>query len=164
MRAMSPVTVDYPHSLTNDTIPLTSSTGTGRPLSPADTRLSYDQQKQQARKVTIDDPYSNQPVMFSMVDVIQPSQKYGSPTRTNRQDIPMDSMSTNTRYTDKDNHTYKQTTAPHKIGRPSWERGNDISDLHMQPSSPLTQQQQPSQPGNQIEHDWLWQSPDRRNA
>lgn len=169
MRAMSPVTVDYPRSMTNDTIPLTASTGTGRPLSPPNAQLAY-QQQQQTRNVAIEDPYSNQPVMFSMVDVNQ-QQRYGSPTTNmSPQDIPMRSMNNNsTRYTEEDSYSYDQTTAPHKVRRPSWERGNDMSELHMQPSSPppppqLQQQQQSGQPGDQMVRDWLWQSPDRRNA
>jgi hypothetical protein len=141
MRAMSPVTVDYPHSMSNDMVPLTTASGTGRPLSPPDTQLSFQQ-----RNVAIEDPYSNQPVLFSMVDVNQQSTRY-----TTRQDIPMQGMN-NSSYANEESYAYDQTTAPHKIRRPSWERGTDV-----QPSS-----SQSGQPGDQMVQDWLWQSPDRR--
>lgn len=66
MRAMSPVTVDYPTSLTNDTEPLTHNTR--RPLSPSD---SYNNSK-----LAIEDPYNNEQVMFSMM---KQQQQYGLP-------------------------------------------------------------------------------------
>ncbi|OAD05277.1 hypothetical protein MUCCIDRAFT_80369 [Mucor lusitanicus CBS 277.49] len=177
MRAMSPVTVDYPHSLSNDTMPLTSSAGTNRPLSPPD---AYQQQQ---RNLAVEDPYSSQPVMFSMMDIKQQQQqaRYGSPTsptQMGRHDIPMRGMNSGSisrintsspqsgrRYGDDeiDYMEYEQTRSPHKIGRPSWERSNDMSELNMQ-SQYQQQQQQPGQPGEQMVRDWLWQSPDRRNT
>lgn len=176
MRAMSPVTVDYPHSLTNDTIPLTSSAGTagmGRPLSPP----QQQQQQQQARNVAIEDPYSNEPVMFSMMDVSSPKeqqQRYASPSSP-RHDIPMRgigsgrSMSPSQaqrRYMDENDYMDQQTTSPSKIRRPSWERRDDMSDPHymQQQQSTSPQLQHSGQPGEQMVRDWLWQSPDRRNA
>lgn len=189
MRAMSPVTVDYPHSLTNDTIPLTASTGTGRPTSPETQHMAYRQQQQQqkARNVAVEDPYNNEPVMFTMMDASNKhsQQRYGAPTSpsiASRHDIPMRGMNSmdRSRTISPQQHRYveeeedymdvnpnvgyiehKQTTAPHKIRRPSWERGNtDINELNSQ-SSP---QHRLGQPEDQVVRDWLWQSPDRRNA
>jgi hypothetical protein len=186
MRAMSPVTVDYPHSLTHDTVPLTSSAGTagmGRPLSPLDNKIGgYQlQQQQQARNVAIEDPYSNEQVMFSMMDVSSPKQqqqqqtRYASPTSPSiRHDIPMRGIGGNgrtmspqqRRYAEEDDYLdHQQTASPSKIRRPSWERRDDMGSpyLQQQPSSP--QPQHPGQPaGEQMVRDWLWQSPDRRNA
>ena len=193
MRAMSPVTVDYPHSLSNDTMPLTSSAGIGRPLSPPESQMSYQQmqqqqQQQQQRNLAVEDPYSNQPVMFSMMDIKQQQARYASPTSpTNigRHDIPMRGMNSGSisrintsspqsrRYGDDeiDYMEYEQTRSPHKIRRPSWERSNDMNELNMQSSHQLQQhqqqqqqQQQSGQPGEQMVRDWLWQSPDRRNT
>jgi hypothetical protein len=191
MRAMSPVTVDYPHSLTNDTIPLTASTGTGRPISPEAQQMAYRQQQQQqkARNVAVEDPYNNEQVMFTMMDVStskQHLQRYGntpvSPSTASHHDIPMRGMSNSIdrgnmspqhRYVEEEDDymdvnpnmgyvEHKQTTAPHKIRRPSWERaGNDINDVNAQS---LPQQHRPGQPEDQIVRDWLWQSPDRRNT
>ncbi|KAI9348835.1 hypothetical protein BD770DRAFT_446206 [Pilaira anomala] len=187
MRAMSPVTVDYPHSLTNDTIPLTSS-ASGRPLSPPDNHHHH--QVTASRNMAIEDPYSNQPVMFSMMDVSskqqqqQQQQRYvtspTSPTSMSRHDIPLRGMNSmdsrsNTmspqmnRYADEDEYMgyapdhMKQTTVPGRMRRPSWERKEEDMSL---PSSPQQQQQQQNisgQPGDQMVRDWLWQSPDRRN-
>ncbi|GAA5798865.1 hypothetical protein HPULCUR_004272 [Helicostylum pulchrum] len=179
MRAMSPVTVDYPHSLGNDTMPLTSA-ASGRPLSPPDNQAN--------RNMAIEDPYSNQPVMFSMMDVNAKAarqQRYASPTSpTNmgRHDIPMrgmnsmdgrsNNMSPQHRFVDEDDYMdmspnmvgytpdHSQTTAPTRIRRPSWERKDEEMN---HPSSPQ-QVQNPGQPGDQIVRDWLWQSPDRRNT
>lgn len=180
MRPMSPVTVDYPHSLTNDTVPLTSSAATGRPFSPPESQLAY-QQQQQARNMAIEDPYSSKPVMFSMIETKRspPSQRYAEPTSPSsmsRHDIPMRGMNSmdsrsNTmsppqrRYVDEDDYMdanpnmgyipdHQQTTAPQRIRRPSWERRDEE----------LTSPQLPGQPGDQIVRDWLWQSPDRRNT
>lgn len=178
MRAMSPVTVDYPHSLTNDTIPLTSS-ASGRPLSPPDNQVTA------SRNMAIEDPYSNQPVMFSMMDVSskQQQQRYvtspTTPTSMGRHDIPLRGMNSmdsrsNTmspqvnRYPDEDEYMgyspdhVKQTTAPGRIRRPSWERKED--DLSLPSSPQQLQQNAAGQPGDQIVRDWLWQSPDRRNT
>lgn len=126
MRAMSPVTVDYPGS---DTMPLTSSPGINRSFSPVN---------QNTHSVAIEDPYSNEPVMFSMMDMKQT--RYGSPTSP----VPTRTMSP--RY--EDNY-YEQTTSPSRIRRPSWERN---------PS------QFTDQSGDNMVRDWLWQSPDRRNT
>lgn len=192
MRAMSPVTVDYPHSLTNDTIPLTASTGTGRPLSPEAQQMAYRQQQQQPkpRNVAVEDPYNNEPVMFTMMDVSSSKnhlQRYGSPSSpstASRNDIPLRGMNSmdrsrtmspqQRRYIHEEDDDYmdvnpnvgyidhKQTTAPHQIRRPSWEqRGSDINDVNAQS---MPQQPLPGQQGDQMVRDWLWQSPDRRNA
>ncbi|KAI9255427.1 hypothetical protein EDC94DRAFT_523974 [Helicostylum pulchrum] len=101
------------------------------------------------RNMAIEDPYSNQPVMFSMMDVNAKAarqQRYASPT----------SPTNMGRYTPD----HSQTTAPTRIRRPSWERKDEEMN---HPSSPQ-QVQNPGQPGDQIVRDWLWQSPDRRNT
>lgn len=161
MRPMSPITVDYPHSLTNDTVPLTSPAG--RPFSPVESPKQ--------RNMAIEDPYSSQPVMFSMMDgkKSSSSQRYAeplSPTSMSRHDIPMRGMNsmdsrnntlspTQRRFLEEDEYrdTYTehtQTTAPARIRRPSWERREEPTVA------------QPG--GDQIVRDWLWQSPDRRNT
>ncbi|KAI7894416.1 uncharacterized protein EV154DRAFT_498675 [Mucor mucedo] len=166
MRPMSPITVDYPQSLTHDTVPLTSPAG--RPFSPIESP--------QLRNMAVEDPYSSQPVMFSMMEgkKSSSSQRYNepsSPGSMGRHDIPMRGMNSsidsrnNTmsppqrRFMEEDEYmdTYTehtQTTAPSRIRRPSWERRDE-------PTQPITV----SQPGgDQIVRDWLWQSPDRRNT
>ncbi|KAI8646950.1 hypothetical protein BD408DRAFT_399238 [Parasitella parasitica] len=176
MRVMSPVAVNYPPSLSNDTMPLTSPTATGRPLSPSESHINF-QQQQYRNNLTVQDPYSSQPVMFSMMDTKQQQpQQPTSPTHI----IPMRGMhagsdninrintlsSSARRYDDDDIIDYvgyEQTRSPHKIRRPSWERSNDMSELNM-PSSHQFEQQQLGQPGEQMVRDWLWQSPDRRTT
>ncbi|CEP12708.1 hypothetical protein [Parasitella parasitica] len=184
MRAMSPVTVDYLHSLSNDTMPLTLSTGSGRPSSPSESHINFQQQRQQQYRhnLTVQVPYSSQPVVFSMMDVKQQQAqqqqqqaRYGSPTSP-AHIVPMRSMnsgsigrintmsSSSSRYDDDEYiQDYEQTRSPQRIRRPSWERSNDISELAIPPSHQI-QQHQLGQPGEQIVRDWLWQSPDRRNT
>lgn len=173
MRPMSPITVDYPHPLTHDTVPLTSPAA--RPFSPMES------QQQQTRNMAIEDPYSSQPIIFSMMDSKKStsSQRYVEPTSPNsmrHHDIPMRGMNSvdnknNTmsrsqhKFMDNDLYVdtnpnlgympdHQQTTIPSRIQRPSWEgRDEDI-----------TSPQLPGQPGDQTVRDWLWQSPDRRNT
>lgn len=97
MRAMSPVTVDHYSNV--DTMPLTS--GLRSPTEKYSNK----------RSVAIEDPYSSEPVMFSMMDMGQNNNsRYGSP-------IPMRGMSP--RF---------DTTSPTNIRRPSWERPTQYKD------------------------------------
>ncbi|KAI8890677.1 hypothetical protein K501DRAFT_265673 [Backusella circina FSU 941] len=176
MRAMSPITVDYPHSLTNDTVSLTANAAINRPLSPSSSQGYY---SKKSRNLTIEDPYNNEPVMFSMMDA--GAKRYASPSsptsNSNRNDIPMhgmrpnrmNTMSPQHRYTDEDdyfdtnpNSSYyveqDRVVSPQKNRRPSWEQKEDFEDM-----VPQSTGGHPNQPGNQMVRDWLWQSPDRRN-
>ncbi|KAI9483538.1 MAG: hypothetical protein EXX96DRAFT_477830 [Benjaminiella poitrasii] len=104
--------------------------------------------------MAIEDPYSNQPVMFSMMNISTHVPMYGISSNTNRAVSPH-----NNRYTDDNSMSeYEQTAMPHKVRRPSWERANKYN-MDMSTSSP-----HPRQSDEQMVRDWLWQSPDRRNA
>ncbi|KAI9257987.1 hypothetical protein BDA99DRAFT_514937 [Phascolomyces articulosus] len=81
MRAMSPVNVDYPGSVGTETQALTSSAA----------HPGYN------RNISIDDPYSSQSIVFSMVDpkggASSPSTRYPTPTQSDTTyDYPMQSM------------------------------------------------------------------------
>jgi hypothetical protein len=175
MRAMSPITVDYPHSPTNDTVPLTSSAAT-RPLSPSNSQGYYSKKN---HNIAVEDPYNSEPVMFSMMDA--GTKRYASPTSPTpnsiRNDIPMHGMGSNRmntmspqqRYRDNDdyfdtnpNSSYyveqERAVSPQKNRRLSWEQKEDFNEM-----TPQSTAGHPNQPGNQMVRDWLWQSPDRRN-
>ncbi|KAI7899400.1 uncharacterized protein BX663DRAFT_521615 [Cokeromyces recurvatus] len=169
MRAMSPVTVNIPYSPTNDTMPLTSYSNMGNvSLSPPNVakKMAY---KQQSHSLAVEDPYSNQPVMFSMMDIAtvkgqsKPLSKSNNNTVTYprqehfpiyevNNDIHAKSSQNNT-YMD-DHLNYVQTTNI-TASRPSWE----YTINQVAPSSNFTRQSD-----DQMVREWLSQSPDRRNT
>ncbi|KAG0172633.1 hypothetical protein DFQ30_003602 [Apophysomyces sp. BC1015] len=137
IRPMSPVTVNYPYSNSTDTAPLT------RPLSPPTPQHAQ-------RNIAVEDPYSSQPLTFSMV----------SPKRIESTEIPMQTLYHHQSTRDNSNmyspeaEQYYDDTA----GRgSSWEQNTSA----YQPSQALSSSARVHGTRNQ---DWLWQSPERRNS
>ncbi|KAI8067720.1 uncharacterized protein B0P05DRAFT_475436 [Gilbertella persicaria] len=103
---------------------------------------------------TIEDPYSNQPVMFSMMDSSAIKQQKQHHVQVN--DIPLQGMSPHSmspppppsmQHHDSfrvDMHPNYEPISPNRA-RPSWEHSMSQSGQ------------------DQIIDDWLWQSPERRN-
>ncbi|KAF7728236.1 hypothetical protein EC973_006517 [Apophysomyces ossiformis] len=135
LRPMSPVPVGSPYPNSTDTIPLT------RPLSPPNPQ-------QTQRNLAIQDPYTNQPVTFSMV----------SPQRAESTDIQMETLHhpahDNGSLYSYDTDRYYDGTAGHQM---SWE--NNTSTYH--PPQPVPSSARVQGARNK---DWLWQSPERRNS
>ncbi|KAI8889527.1 hypothetical protein K501DRAFT_266708 [Backusella circina FSU 941] len=145
MRQMSPVTVDYPNAMSNDTIPLTSSAGSARPVSPPPQSTVYSTPKH--NNLAIEDPYNNQPVMFSMVD--GGHNRYGTPTSqlssVVHSDVPMQNINSSGANVPQ-NHQY-------------------IDESHyVNPNNYYPNFQSHHQTQNQKMNDWLWQTPDRRDS
>lgn len=97
--------------------------------------------------MSIEDPYSSQPVMFSMIDLpSKPSQ------------IPLNSSSG---YSFGDNMRMSTGSPTAQVTgnymeKKIWEEG----DVY---SQPITNSSQTPLNKDDISRDWLWQSPDRRN-
>ncbi|KAG1336628.1 hypothetical protein G6F62_006192 [Rhizopus arrhizus] len=100
-----------------------------------------------AHNMSIEDPYSSQPVMFSMIDLpSKPSQ------------IPLNSSSG---YSFGDNMRMSTGSPTAQVTgnymeKKIWEEG----DVY---SQPITNSSQTPLNKDDISRDWLWQSPDRRN-
>jgi hypothetical protein len=141
MRQMSPITVDYPNAMSNDTIPLTSSAGSARPIS---TPQSAGYSGHNPNNLTVDDPYNNQPVMFSMVDGGQ--NRYGTPTSllssVGHTDVPMQNINPSGANVPQ-HHQYIDES--HYVNP-----NNYYHDYHQAQSQKM--------------NDWLWQTPDRRDS
>ncbi|CDS13934.1 hypothetical protein LRAMOSA06107 [Lichtheimia ramosa] len=147
MRPMSPVNVDYPPSMGNEAAPLTS----------AAAATSVYQ-----RNMSIEDPYSSQSVVFSMVDPPPPSTRHQvnhaiSENQQSRYPTPT---------TDMSYHTTTATGAEypmHSVGMRDQHDARsefDVSDYHddtTQPAGAHEQQQPP-----RMVTDWLYQSPERK--
>lgn len=155
MRPMSPVNVDYPPSMGTEAAPLTS----------AAAATSVYQ-----RNMSIEDPYSSQSVVFSMVDPPPPPRPSAPENQQTRFPTPTTDMS------------YHTTTATGAVEYPMHNVGLrdqhdarsefDVSDYHddtttTQPGMSTThgaaaaareQQQQPPR----MVTDWLYQSPERK--
>ncbi|KAI8973347.1 hypothetical protein BDF20DRAFT_977668 [Mycotypha africana] len=116
----------------------------GRPLSPQ-SQFSY-QHGNHTRSLAIEDPYSSEPVMFSMMDISSAKQQY-------HEGLSNDIYSYTSGHQQSKLAT-ATTVAPQRIRRPSWEA------YHTTNYSP-----QFTQAGEQqMVQDWLRQSPNRRNA
>ncbi|KAI8384455.1 uncharacterized protein BYT42DRAFT_261655 [Radiomyces spectabilis] len=179
MRPMSPVAVDYPQSLYTDTSPLTDSSA-GRPFSPPSSSTSF-QAKPAERNVSIEDPYTSEPITFSMIDPTihypserRPSSPHSTTLRPQEHDaveIPM--------HTIQSLHTFdeRRSPLPPVPNTPPFRRNDSQSHA----ANPMNHTTDPAAAGqhaittidpslpspaggsrDRMVRDWLWQSPDRR--
>ncbi|KAI8137075.1 hypothetical protein BJV82DRAFT_367682 [Fennellomyces sp. T-0311] len=158
MRAMSPVNVDYPPSIGTEAAPLTAS--------PAPVGSAYSHNH--PRNVSIEDPYSSQSIVFSMVDPRgqqsqTPSTRYPTPTNSDMDrsyDYPMHTIPrSRTNAASPLSPTYRED-----------ERSEfDVSDYHDDTVSrqvyhaTTNNTMEPAPPGRErMVTDWLYQSPERK--
>lgn len=100
-----------------------------------------------AHSMSIEDPYSSQPVMFSMIDL--PSKPSQMPLNSSSGYSFGDNMRMST------GSPTAQVTGNY-MEKKIWEE----SDVY---SQPITNSSQTPLNKDDISRDWLWQSPDRRN-
>ncbi|KAI8343828.1 hypothetical protein BD560DRAFT_377416 [Blakeslea trispora] len=163
MRAMTPVTVDYPYQ-TSDTFPLTSSAGSGRPYSPAEYKPSAN--------VAIEDPYNSQPVMFSMVNNSAIKQSQYSiamePINTPRSPLAMSGpMSPTAAHSPGGPLSPTSPYSPHGAHFETnevYHPGTNMDFQQVPMTSQMSHEFHSNQQSEQVTKEWLWQSPDRRNT
>lgn len=130
LRTMSPVTVDYPPSVTGtETAPLTA---TAAPF-------------QRGRNVSIEDPYSHQSIVFSMVD----RPKYPTPIIG---PVPPPPPQPARQYKNDNDDVHSEYDV-------------DVSGYHDDTATTAPQERPPPPPAPGHERmvtDWLYQSPERK--
>ena len=164
MRAMSPVNVDYPASVGTETQGLTSSAA----------HPGYN------RNISIDDPYSSQSIVFSMVDPSKsggqssPSTRYPTPAQSDTtyeypmhqmppaRNNPLSTNGGNGYRNDGDDHRSEYDVSDyHDDTAASKHHGNAVPNgtpFNAEPT-PLS----PNGPGRErMVTDWLYRSPDRK--
>lgn len=148
MRSMAPMHVDYPASVSTETAPLTHSAA-----SPGGSV--------QGRKISIEDPYSSQSVLFSMVDPRYPSSQLQAP----RYPSPMSDVSAY--------HTREPSPLASQVPTVSQydtrSAYGDIADDYHDDTTGQARAPPPlpaagaAEPGRErMVTDWLWQSPSGR--
>ncbi|ORY99061.1 hypothetical protein BCR43DRAFT_435997 [Syncephalastrum racemosum] len=149
MRSMAPMHVDYPASVSTETAPLTHSAA-----SPGGSV--------QGRKISVEDPYSSQSVLFSMVDPRYPSSQLQAP----RYPSPMSDVSAY--HTREPSPLVSQvpTVSQYDTRSAYGDIANDYHDdttAQARPPPPLPATAEAEQPGRErMVTDWLWQSPSGR--
>ncbi|KAG2223706.1 hypothetical protein INT45_007284 [Circinella minor] len=164
MRAMSPVNVDYPGSVGTETQGLTSSAA----------HPGYN------RNIAIDDPYSSQSIVFSMVDPSKsggqssPSTRYPTPTRSDTTyEYPMHQMppSRNNPLASNGGISYRNGADDQRseYDVSDYHDDTDVSKHHGNPSpngatfNPDPTPLSPNGSGRErMVTDWLYRSPDRK--
>ncbi|KAI9488414.1 hypothetical protein BDB00DRAFT_848328 [Zychaea mexicana] len=169
MRAMSPINVDYPPSIGTEGVPLTSSAA----------NPGYN------RNVSVEDPYSSQSIVFSMVDPRHPQQpsspsttRYNTPTHSDAySDYPMQPIPPSrnnplspggyrnnedgrSEYDVSDYHD--DTTASRHAGTTGGDPGANLGYQQAPPLPPAIDTSDVGPGRERMVTDWLYRSPDRK--